>query len=80
MEDTFRVAGGVLLLIVVRSGGCGAGGGATLPFDCVWDVAAFQVPAAGTYFCYYAYETPFEHLLISADDMVGLLLYVFGLN
>lgn len=39
------VATGLLLSVFIRGGG--AGGGATLPFDCVGNVAAVQVPAGG---------------------------------
>lgn len=40
-KSTFVVATGLLLFVVIRRG---AGGRAALPFDCVWNVTAVQVP------------------------------------
>lgn len=78
MVITFRVAGGDLLLIIIRSGGRGTGGGATLPLYCVWDITALQIPTARMYICYCTYTPLFEHLLsyllvyISEIDMVAI--------
>lgn len=69
---TFRVSGGILLLIIIRSGGCGTGGGATLPLYCVWDITALQIPTARMHFCYCTYKTLLEHLF-------PYRCYIFGL-